>query len=121
MFVRPTPGFQVFDPVQRDFLPDAGREVPNIAYWQRMLAERAVYEGATPPPPPPTNVVVPTEINAIVRQVMRQALIQAGAVTLPFNAETGEITISVPILPALRASTIHPVSPIDPAGPGSNT
>lgn len=45
MFVKPNPNkkvgdqkLKVFDPVRREFLPDAGRDVPKTPYWQRRLS-----------------------------------------------------------------------------------
>ncbi|PWC74056.1 DUF2635 domain-containing protein [Azospirillum sp. TSH64] len=37
MFVKPKPGLQIRDPDLRDFLPDAGRDVPETPYWTRLL------------------------------------------------------------------------------------
>ena len=44
MFVKPNPNkkvggqkLKVFDPARREFLPDAGRDVPKTPYWQRRL------------------------------------------------------------------------------------
>ena len=38
MYVYPSPGLQVRDPVKQDFLPAEGREVPDSAfYWIRRL------------------------------------------------------------------------------------
>lgn len=45
MFVKPNPNkkvggqkLKVFDPARREFLPDAGRDVPKTPYWQRRLS-----------------------------------------------------------------------------------
>lgn len=37
--VRPAAGRAVPDPEAGDLLPDAGREVPDNAYWRRRLAD----------------------------------------------------------------------------------
>lgn len=38
MFVKPAPGRNVRDPVSKQHLPEAGREVPETTYWLRRLA-----------------------------------------------------------------------------------
>jgi len=38
MFVKPKPGVKVRDPKTLRHLPEAGREVPDSAYWMRRLA-----------------------------------------------------------------------------------
>jgi len=37
MFLRPAPNLRIVDPVLRDFLPAAGREVTPSPYWNRLL------------------------------------------------------------------------------------
>lgn len=44
MFVIPAEGLRVPDPVLRDHLPEAGREVPRDAYWMRRLRDGDVIE-----------------------------------------------------------------------------
>ena len=39
MFVKPTAGRQVPDPVRGDRLPAEGRDVPRTQYWMRRLAD----------------------------------------------------------------------------------
>jgi hypothetical protein len=48
MYVIPAPGFKIRDPDLLDFLPEAGREVPDSDYWHRRVRDRDVFE-ATPP------------------------------------------------------------------------
>lgn len=37
--VKPRDGFQIRDPDLRDLIPEAGRVVPDTAYWQRRLRD----------------------------------------------------------------------------------
>lgn len=43
MFVKPARGLKVRDPIKKDHLPEAGREVPDIdLFWIRRVADRDV-------------------------------------------------------------------------------
>lgn len=42
MIVKPSPGLKVRDPALRDFLPAAGRTVPDTPYWIRRLRDKDV-------------------------------------------------------------------------------
>jgi len=42
MFVKPKPGLKIPDPALKDYLPAAGREVANSAYWYRRLQDKGV-------------------------------------------------------------------------------
>jgi len=54
MRIYPSPGLLVRDPVKRDFLPEAGREVPDgDIYWSRRLN----CNDATLTPPAPVSSV----------------------------------------------------------------
>ncbi len=46
MYLRPAPGRVVRDPDLKDFLPEAGREVPDTSYWHRRLRDGDVVSGA---------------------------------------------------------------------------
>lgn len=37
MFVKPTTGRMVRDPVTKELLPENGKEVPNDSFWRKML------------------------------------------------------------------------------------
>jgi Protein of unknown function (DUF2635) len=51
MFVIPKAGFRVRDPVKKDYLPNAGREVGEAtAYWRRRVSDGDVTQGEAPPP-----------------------------------------------------------------------
>lgn len=39
MYVYPKPGFKVFDPHLKDYLPAEGRTVPDIAFWHRRVQD----------------------------------------------------------------------------------
>lgn len=57
MFVIPQPGMRVRDPVKKDYLPDAGREIGEMsAYWRRRVSDGdATSQDAPPPGPPPES------------------------------------------------------------------
>lgn len=46
MFVKPTEGRAVADPVRGDALPPEGREVEPTQYWQRRVNDGDVVEAA---------------------------------------------------------------------------
>lgn len=50
MFVRPTPGLRVPDPILRDFLPAEGREVEPSDYWARRQRDGDVLTDPLPVP-----------------------------------------------------------------------
>ncbi|MBC8722132.1 DUF2635 domain-containing protein [Paraburkholderia sp. 31.1] len=50
MHIRPATGVRVRDPDLRDFLPDAGRVVPDSVYWRRRLRDGDVVPVADEPP-----------------------------------------------------------------------
>ncbi|MBK0004378.1 DUF2635 domain-containing protein [Erwinia sp. S38] len=39
MFVKPTPGRAVRDPVKGTFLPESGEQVPDNIFWGRRLKD----------------------------------------------------------------------------------
>lgn len=65
MKVYPGPGLQIRDPDKQDFLPEAGRDVPDSTYWRRRLRVgdvtlTATEVTATPPAPSaPVDPVTP--------------------------------------------------------------
>jgi hypothetical protein len=51
MRVKPAEGRQVRDPVTKQLLPAAGRDVPDNQFWRRRLRDGdVVVETAAPPP-----------------------------------------------------------------------
>jgi hypothetical protein len=48
MFAKPAPGRTVRDPELLDILPEAGREVPDTAFWVRRLRDGDITSGAAP-------------------------------------------------------------------------
>lgn len=52
MQVKPAPGLRIRDPEKGDYLPEAGREVPNTQYWQRRLRDGDVVAAKAPAKPP---------------------------------------------------------------------
>jgi hypothetical protein len=60
MNIKPKPGIKVRDPDLRDFLPDAGRIVPDTAYWRRRLRDGDVL---------PVEASQPAQTKAIRRAV----------------------------------------------------
>lgn len=50
MFVRPVAGLKVRDPDTRELLPEAGKEVPETAYWLSLLHHFHDVELVTPAP-----------------------------------------------------------------------
>lgn len=50
MFVKPAPGLTIRDPDLFDFLPAAGRDVPETDYWNRRLRDGDVVAAEAPTP-----------------------------------------------------------------------
>lgn len=49
MYLKPTQGTQVPDPVRGDVLPPEGRNVEPTQYWQRRIADGDVVEASPQP------------------------------------------------------------------------
>ncbi len=48
MYVKPSPGLTIRDPDLKDFLPEAGREVPDTDYWHRRVRDKDVVIAQAP-------------------------------------------------------------------------
>lgn len=71
MFVIPAPGLKIVDPYKKDFLPAAGREVPDSDfYWHRMLRDADVTLGTAP-------AVVVSEAPAVAPAAVAKAATSA--------------------------------------------
>lgn len=55
MYVKPAPGLVIRDPDLKDFLPGAGRLVPDTSYWQRLVRDKDVVETPAPLEPATTE------------------------------------------------------------------
>jgi len=58
MYVKPVKGREVRDPVTQRAVPPEGREVPDIAFWQRRLRDGDV---KLSDPPKPADKASPAE------------------------------------------------------------
>ena len=106
MFVKPNPNkkvggqkLKVFDPARREFLPDAGRDVPKTPYWQRRLnvgdvvpAEPAKAPAKTAKPQKPTHSPAPAKTAAVKKQsgAKKNSKAKSEAAKAPENSATEE-------------------------------
>ncbi|MBQ8661182.1 MAG: DUF2635 domain-containing protein [Alphaproteobacteria bacterium] len=106
MFVKPNPNkkvggqkLKVFDPARREFLPDAGRDVPKTPYWQRRLnvgdvvpAEPAKAPAKTAKPEKPANSPAPAKKAAAKKQsgAKKNSKAKSEAAKAPENSATEE-------------------------------
>jgi hypothetical protein len=56
MYVKPAPGLVIRDPDMLDYLPEAGRAVPETDYWHRRVRDGDVV-AAQPPVEDPAKAV----------------------------------------------------------------
>lgn len=106
MFVKPNPNkkvggqkLKVFDPARREFLPDAGRDVPKTPYWQRrlsvgdvVLADAAKAPAKTAKPEKPANSPAPAKKATAKNKsgAKKNSKAKAEAAKAPENSATKE-------------------------------
>jgi hypothetical protein len=64
LYVKPAPGLVIRDPDMLDFLPEAGRAVPETDYWHRRVRDGDVIE-AQPCAETPADVSVEAPADAM--------------------------------------------------------